>query len=318
MANRMVLLNEGVLIDMAKAIQAKKGDTIKRKPREMVDAVKSLNASLGVFDSDITVNVVQSANQTITATVKDYALNKVDNANGFRLTTNLQFDATVTANEGYTAGTVSISRSGNTVTISASDAIKEGGTVNNWVTYLIDDSYNTIKIVNGVEEPWNGYLIDAERAVLTGDVNNVLSSLKGMFATSTILKLDVNSTNYIDLTLYNRVGEILVLGDILLSSVSVYDSHLILDARRLNGNGIINPLRGKVYLGKEHYFIILINPDAYRQIKSIPSTINLTIAVDDTNGDVSDVITDLKSRGATAMTLSEFKAQRADIADYIE
>lgn len=315
MTNRKVLVDESVFIDLAKAIKAKKGNDTAMKPREMVDAVKSLNANLGTFDSDITVNVVQSANQTITATVKDYALKKVDNENGFKLTTDLQFDATVTANSGYKAGTVSISREGNVVNITASEAIKEGGNVNvNWVTYTISDSGEPIKITDGVEEPWTDNKVDADRALIKfgGIIQFLLSS---SVITSGIVKIGDDFSGEIWLG-SNFNAKILDLNESKVTYIDGGNREVVIDTRKVSNDSLIAILESISGDSANSKITTIISPKTYAQITP-PTTVMRAIVVGE-GDNASTVIADLKSRGATVMTLAEFKASRADIADYIE
>lgn len=118
-----VFVSDAYLSDIADAIRAKNGAQTQYYPREMAAAIIALDAE---EHKPIQVNIQQSEHQTIKVKVKQKELqNTTVNAN-LELPETIQLEATVTADEGYTPGTLNQSlvnvEWGDTITFSATEA----------------------------------------------------------------------------------------------------------------------------------------------------------------------------------------------------
>lgn len=150
------LVSKSYLTAIADAIRKKTNSTSTYTPDKMADAISGITT--GSNDWELVVN--QSSHQTITATPKAVMTDLGNNK--YRLT--LDADTTITADNGYTAGTISKLTNGNILTINATAATKTTTNSNrfvinktnrnNAINLIIDSSVYTCS------QPTGYYLFD--------------------------------------------------------------------------------------------------------------------------------------------------------------
>ncbi len=133
-----VFVSDINLSNIADAIRTKNGAQTQYYPREMAAAIMALDAEQ---HKPIQVNIQQSEHQTIKVKVKQKELNNTTINANVELPETIQLEATVTADEGYTPGTLNQSlinaEWGDTVTFSASQA-EEQIPVTHTVTFTLN------------------------------------------------------------------------------------------------------------------------------------------------------------------------------------
>lgn len=236
-----VLIDETTLKAMGDAIRAKTNSTAKMTLSEMVGKVASITSgevrNVGTLNQSFVLDVRQSANQTITADITNYRLVKEDTYNGFKLSTDFDVATSITANEGYTAGTVKVSQNGNLIVVSATPAISDKpiDVDSDWITYWTADENTIFKIVKGVREQIIEPAVIGDKVVL--DFGN---------ATTVFLGLDFSPVKAALL----KLGDItrLVSGDIITRDLTIAKQHQIqvlnlstneLNSINANGHSII-------------------------------------------------------------------------------
>lgn len=126
MSNELCLIGKQLLTDIANAIRSKTGKTALIYPKDMDTEILSIETGL----SPITVNIVQSANQTIkvnTSNISDWT-NKTTSGT-YSAPTGIRLTATITPANGYSAGSLNqssiVASWGDTVTFQATPATEE-------------------------------------------------------------------------------------------------------------------------------------------------------------------------------------------------
>ena len=142
MSNELCLIGKQLLTDIANAIRSKTGKTALIYPRDMDTEILSIETGL----SPITVNIVQSANQTIkvnTSNISDWT-NKTMSGT-YSAPTGIRLTATITPANGYSAGSLNqsslIANWGDTVTFQATPATeKKVGVLNVAMSSVFKDA----------------------------------------------------------------------------------------------------------------------------------------------------------------------------------
>jgi hypothetical protein len=138
-----VLVTESYLTAIGNAIRSKNESTNKYKPGEMADAIKNLKSTsdLNIVSSDNwSYNIVQTANQTISANPCAKIINHNDGTYSSALSSNVN----ISPNTGYVPGTVqkSADKTNHIYTITATEAEEIAGMVENGYAKVYEDEAN--------------------------------------------------------------------------------------------------------------------------------------------------------------------------------
>ena len=200
-----VFVSDINLSNIADAIRTKNGAQTQYYPREMAAAITALDVE---EHKPIQVNIQQSEHQTIKVKVKQKELNNTTINANVELPETIQLEATVTADEGYTPGTLNQSlvnaEWGDTVTFNATSAmvvIKRNITIT---------AYSDEKEYDGSELSNSGYTLTGELSegdvlddvVVTGSQTEVGSS-SNVITSYKILRngKPINVADYYNVTL---------------------------------------------------------------------------------------------------------------------
>ena len=142
MSNELCLIGKQLLTDIANAIRSKTGKTALIYPRDMDTEILSIDTEAHL---PITVNIVQSANQTIkvnTSNISDWT-NKTTSGT-YSAPTGIRLTATITPANGYSAGSLNqssiVANWGDTVTFQATPATEEVGVLNVVMSSVFKDA----------------------------------------------------------------------------------------------------------------------------------------------------------------------------------
>lgn len=242
-----VLINEDTLKSMADTVRTKTGSTNKMTLAEMVNKVASLSTgevrNVGTLTQSFVLDIRQSANQMITADITNYKLVKVKTYDGFKLSTDFDVTTSITANEGYTAGTVKVSQNGNVIVVSATPAISDKpiDVDSDWITYWTPDANTIFKIVKGVREQILETAVSGDKVILDfGNATTVALGLDFFTVRAAVLKLgDITrlvsgDTIARDLTIAKQHQiQVLNLSTNELNSIDANGHSIIFDAREV-------------------------------------------------------------------------------------
>lgn len=173
-----VFISDINLSNIADAIRAKNGAQTQYYPREMAAAITALDVE---EHKPIQVNIQQSEHQTIKVKVKQKELNNTTINANVELPETIQLEATVTADEGYTPGTLNQSlvnaEWGDTVTFNVTEAtfekyetvlssqdisIREGKNAVITVNITPSDAFGTVEAIDS----------DTNQILKTESINN--------------------------------------------------------------------------------------------------------------------------------------------------
>ena len=270
MSNELCLIGKQLLTDIANAIRSKTGKTALIYPKDMDTEILSIETGL----SPITVNIVQSANQTIkvnTSNISDWT-NKTTSGT-YSAPTGIRLTATITPANGYSAGSLNqssiVASWGDTVSFSASPAIQY---VPFSITVNVDPSSYTSE-ANGLNSSYLTYTIAGVGFTLipgqtvteyvppNTDYNVSLRSIDGYSWSHTRVQGNTGNGNSLTLTLSKSSGTLTIYTRYQSGSAADCQYTGTVAGRTVSGN-TEGTLRFTEYVG-ESYNIRFMPPDGY-------------------------------------------------------
>lgn len=312
-----VYLKEQTLKEIADAIRAKTKSSSKITPVNMPVEIAKISGGSPSFK----VVIKQTPNQTIKAKVdriefvKDYIYkDKSFSVVGLKpiiLTT-------IEAKAGYKAGTIQETQNGNVWTITATEATKwTPEFVEGWAVYTFNGNGDPIRLVNGIEEPWNSErgIYDDKSIIDIGDDSP--SAFYQFPISATIIRVGKVNIPF-QLQLNNDFnGKIIDLGENDVTEVNANNKEVIIDTRGLSAGSLTKALNSVANSRNNANVTIIVDP-VKLDIASIDQAYNRTIVFGDTNVSTWGSQIDLMTKGWNVLTLSDWKKQTPDLADYIE
>lgn len=314
-----VYLKEQTLKEIADAIRAKTKSSSKITPVNMPVEIAKISGGSPSFK----VVIKQTPNQTIKAKVdriefvKDYIYkDKSFSVVGLKpiiLTT-------IEAKAGYKAGTIQETQNGNVWTITATEAtVWKPEVVEGWVTYTLNSNGGPIRLVNGKKEEWDipDGVYDGKSILETG--KDTLEFLQAFTFTGTIVRLgDVSGSDGSVVLGKEFNAKILDLGENEIKFLDANNKQVVIDMRKLPAGEDHGNLINQVASNRNNANVTIIVDPVKLDIVSIDQAYNRTIVFGDTNVNTWGLQTDLILEGWNVLTLSDWKKQTPDLADYIE
>lgn len=314
-----VYLKEQTLKGIADAIRAKTKSSSKITPVNMPVEIAKISGGSPSFK----IVIKQTPNQTIKAKVdrikfdEDYIYqDKSFSVVGLKpiiLTT-------IEAKAGYRAGIIQETQNGNVWTITATEAIEwTPEVVEGWVTYTLNSNGGPIRLVNGKKEEWDipDGVYDDKSILETG--KDTLEFLQAFTFTGTIVRLgDVSGSDGSVVLGKEFNAKILDLGENEIKFLDANNKQVVIDMRKLPAGEDHGNLINQVASNRNNANVTIIVDPVKLDIVSIDQAYNRTIVFGDTNVNTWGPQTDLMLKGWNVLTLSDWKKQTPDLADYIE
>lgn len=312
-----VYLKEQTLKEIADAIRAKTKSSSKITPVNMPVEIAKISGGSPSFK----VIIKQTPNQRIMAKVDriEFADDNRYNRKSFYVE-GLEpvILATIKAEKGYKAGTIQKTQNGNVWTITATEATKwTPEFVEGWAVYTFNGNNDPIRLVNRTEEPWDQErgIYDDKSIIDTGDASYL--AFYQFPISATIIRVGKVNIPF-QLRLNNDFnGKIIDLGENDVTEVNANNKEVIIDTRGLSAGSLTKVLNSVANSSNNANVTIIVDP-VKLDIVSIDQTYNRTIVFDDTNVNTWGAQIDLMTKGWNVLTLSDWKKQTPDLADYIE
>lgn len=312
-----VYLKEQTLKRIADAIRAKTKSSSKITPVNMPVEIAKISGGSPSFK----VIIKQTPNQTIMAKVDriEFANDNIYNIKGFYVA-GLEpvILATIRAKKGYKAGTIQKTQNGNVWTITATEATKwTPEFVEGWAVYTFNGNGDPIRLVNGIEEPWNSErgIYDDKSIIDIGDDSP--SAFYQFPISATIIRVGKVNIPF-QLQLNNDFnGKIIDLGENDVTEVNANNKEVIIDTRGLSAGSLTKALNSVANSSNNANVTLIVDP-AKLDVTSVKPGYHLKIVFGDTNVNTWGPQTDLMLKGWNVLTLSDWKKQTPDLADYIE
>lgn len=312
-----VYLKEQTLKEIADAIRAKTKSSSKITPVNMPVEIAKISGGSPSFK----VVIKQTPNQTIKAKVdriefvKDYIYkDKSFSVVGLKpiiLTT-------IEAKAGYKAGTIQETQNGNVWTITATEAtVWTPEFVEGWAVYTLDSNGDIIRLVNGIQEPWNYErgICDDKSILETG--KDTLEGLQALTFTGTIVRLgDVSGSDGSVVLGKEFNAKILDLGENEIKFLDANNKQVIIDMRKLSAGSLTEVLNSVANSSNNSKVTFVIKKPDGPFITPI-GNINCKFIVDDINSDITWIKEQLEDKGVKVLTLTDFKKQNPNLAEYL-
>ncbi|WP_444498709.1 hypothetical protein [Veillonella seminalis] len=312
-----VYLKEQTLKGIANAIRAKTKSSSKITPVNMPVEIAKISEGSPSFK----VVIKQTPNQTIKAKVdriefvKDYIYkDKSFSVVGLKpiiLTT-------IEAKAGYKAGTIQETQNGNVWTITATEAtVWTPEFVEGWAVYTLDSNGDIIRLVNGIQEPWNHErgICDDKSILETG--KDTLEVLQALTFTGTIVRLgDVSGSDGSVVLGKEFNAKILDLGENEIKFLDANNKQVIIDMRKLSAGSLTEVLNSVANSSNNSKVTFVIKKPDGPFITPI-GNINCKFIVDDINSDITWIKEQLEDKGVKVLTLTDFKKQNPNLAEYL-
>lgn len=312
-----VYLKEQTLKEIADAIRAKTKSSSKITPVNMPVEIAKISGGSPSFK----VVIKQTPNQTIKAKVdriefvKDYIYkDKSFSVVGLKpiiLTT-------IEAKAGYKAGTIQETQNGNVWTITATEAtVWTPEFVEGWAVYTLDSNGDIIRLVNGIQEPWNHErgICDDKSILETG--KDTLEGLQALTFTGTIVRLgDVSGSDGSVVLGKEFNAKILDLGENEIKFLDANNKQVIIDMRKLSAGSLTEVLNSVANSSNNSKVTFVIKKPDGPFITPI-GNINCKFIVDDINSDITWIKEQLEDKGVKVLTLTDFKKQNPNLAEYL-
>lgn len=312
-----VYLKEQTLKEIADAIRAKTKSSSKITPVNMPVEIAKISGGSPSFK----VIIKQTPNQRIMAKVDriEFADDNRYNRKSFYVE-GLEpvILATIRAEKGYKAGTIQKTQNGNVWTITATEATKwTPEFVEGWAVYTFNGNGDPIRLVNGIEEPWNSErgIYDDKSIIDIGDDSP--SAFYQFPISATIIRVGKVNIPF-QLQLNNDFnGKIIDLGENDVTEVNANNKEVIIDTRGLSAGSLTKALNSVANSSNNANVTLIVDP-AKLDVTSVKPGYYLKIVFGDTNVNTWEPQTDLMLKGWNVLTLSDWKKQTPDLADYIE
>lgn len=311
-----VYLKEQTLKGIANAIRAKTKSSSKITPVNMPVEIAKISEGSPSFK----IVIKQTLHQTIRAKVdriefvKDYR----DERRSFYVT-GLEpvILATIKAEKGYKAGTIQKTQNGNVWTITATEATKwTPEFVEGWAVYTFNGNGDPIRLVNGIEEPWNSErgIYDDKSIIDIGDDSP--SAFYQFPISATIIRVGKVNIPF-QLQLNNDFnGKIIDLGENDVTEVNANNKEVIIDTRGLSAGSLTKALNSVANSSNNANVTLIVDP-VKLDVTSIDPGYNRTIVLGDTDVNTWDSQADLMKKGWNIYTLSDWKRANDDLAEYL-
>lgn len=312
-----VYLKEQTLKEIADAIRAKTKSSSKITPVNMPVEIAKISGGSPSFK----VVIKQTPNQTIKAKVdriefvKDYIYkDKSFSVVGLKpiiLTT-------IEAKAGYKAGTIQETQNGNVWTITATEAtVWTPEFVEGWAVYTLDSNGDIIRLVNGIQEPWNHErgICDDKSILETG--KDTLEVLQALTFTGTIVRLGDTTSSDGNVVLGKEFNaKILDLGENEIKFLDANNKQVVIDMRKLPAGSLTEVLNSVANSSNNSKVTFVIKKPDGPFITPI-GNINCKFIVDDINSDITWIKEQLEDKGVKVLTLTDFKKQNPNLAEYL-
>lgn len=314
-----VYLKEQTLKGIADAIRAKTKSSSKITPVNMPVEIAKISGGSPSFK----IVIKQTPNQTIKVKVNgiEFAKDYIYQDKSFSVV-GLEpiISTTIEAKEGYKAGIIQKTQNGNVWTITATEAIEwTPEVVEGWVTYTLNSNGGPIRLVNGKKEEWDipDGVYDDKSILETG--KDTLEFLQAFTFTGTIVRLgDVSGSDGSVVLGKEFNAKILDLGENEIKFLDANNKQVVIDMRKLPAGEDHGNLINQVASNRNNANVTIIVDPVKLDIVSIDQAYNRTIVFGDTNVNTWGPQTDLMLKGWNVLTLSDWKKQTPDLADYIE
>lgn len=311
-----VYLKEQTLKRIANAIRAKTKSSSKITPVNMPVEIAKISGGSPSFK----VIIKQTPNQTIMAKV-----DRIEFFNDHRYERRSFYVAglepvilaTITAKTGYKAGTIQKTQNGNVWTITATEATEwTPEFVEGWAVYTFNGNGDPIRLVNGIEEPWNSErgIYDDKSIIDIGDDSP--SAFYQFPISATIIRVGKVNIPF-QLQLNNDFnGKIIDLGENDVTEVNANNKEVIIDTRGLSAGSLTKALNSVANSSNNANVTLIVDP-VKLDVTSIDPGYNRTIVLGDTDVNTWDSQADLMKKGWNIYTLSDWKRANDDLAEYL-
>lgn len=313
-----VYLKEQTLKGIADAIRAKTKSSSKITPVNMPVEIAKISGGSPSFK----VIIKQTPNQTIMATVDriKFAEDHMYQDKSFSVV-GLEpiISTTIEAKAGYKAGIIQKTRNGNVWTITATEATEwTPGVVEGWVTYIFNSNGDAIRLVNGIEEPWNRERgVYDDKSILEAG-KDTLGALQELTFTGTIVRLGDTTGSDGSVVLGKEFNaKILDLGENEIKFLDANNKQVVIDMRKLHTGEYYNRIINQVATNRNNANVTIIVDPAKLDITSIEPGYERTMLFGDTNVNTWDFQADLMKKGWYINTLSDWKKNNDDLAEYL-